>query len=352
MEAIFAQAEYGKVVLKEKSLPKPGPGQLLLEAQYSAISPGTEHTLMSEKILPLPQGIGYSMVARVVETGDGVVDYKVGDMIAATGQHANYLILDERIVSPVPEGIDLEQAAFFNLAHTAMYGIRRARVEIGEPVAVLGQGIIGLLTARLAGLAGACPVIVTARNDKRLEYSRMMGANYTINVKTNPDELYEVVESLGTGGVAVVFEAAGSREPLDSAFRIVRERGRVMLLGVVSSEDGGGGMSQEALVNLFEKGATMIGGYVNSKPFSLKCNNFANFTEWPPILGDKSERFISSEIWSSDEDMRTVLNLIKYGTLDVRPLITHRFSVERIPEAYDMVWKMDRDMIGGLICWK
>ena len=352
MESLYAQAEYGKVVLKKKTIAKPGPGQLLLEAVYSSISPGTEHTLLSGMILPLPQNIGYSMIAKVIETGEGVSEYKAGDMVAATAQHASYILVDERIVTPIPDGTDLEQAAFFTLIQTAMYGIRRTKIQPGESVAVLGQGIVGLLTAQLAGIAGACPVIVTARNDKRLEYSKAIGAHHAVNVRANPDELSDVVKSLGTGGVSVVFEAAGSREPLDTAFRIVRERGRVMLLGVVSAVDGGGGTSHEALANIFEKGVSLIGGYVNTKPYALKSHIISGFVQWPPILKSGADRFVSSEIWTSDEDNRAILNLIKYGVLDMRPLITHRFSPDMIPEAYDMVWQQDRDMIGGLICWK
>jgi len=352
MESIYAQSDLGKVVLRKMNLPKPGPKQLLLEAEYSSISPGTEYGLMAGKILPLPQNIGYSMVAKVIETGDGVTGYKAGDIVAATAQHASHMILDEQAVTPVPDGVDLEQAAFFILLHTAMFGVRMTQIQIGEPVAVLGQGIVGLLTVKLAILAGACPVIATARDDKRLEYSKAMGAHYPVNVRESPDELYEVVRSLGNGGIPVVFEAAGSLEPLNSAFKIVGERGRVCLLGVVSTADGGDGLSLEALTSIFDKGVSLIGGYVNAKPFSLKRHDLSRFVQWPPLISEKAERFVSSDIWTSDEDIRVVFNLMKYGALDISMLITHRFNVRQIPEAYDMVWKKDRSMIGGLICWK
>ncbi len=347
MKTQYAVAEYGKVVMKTKDLPKPGPGQLLLEAEYSSISPGTEYSLMAGKVLPLPQNIGYSMVASVIEVGEGVTDYKVGDLVVATGQHASYLILDERIVTPAPIGMDMEQAAFFILAHTAMYGIRRSQIQLGEPVVVLGQGMIGLMAAQLAKLSGAVPVIVTDIDDKRLEYAKAMGVHYAINTRTNPEELAGVIDSLGMGGVPVVIEATGARGPLESAFEIVCERGRVIMLSTVFGEE-----APKFDVNLFERGATLIGGYINSKPFSLKRNDLTIKVEWPPVLVDKASRFISSDIWTSDEDIRAILNLIKYGSLNLKPLITHRFSVDQIPEAYDLVWKKDSSLVGGLICWK
>jgi len=348
MKSHFAQAEYGKVIMKSKDLPKPGPGQMLLEAECSALSPGTEHSLMSGFILPLPQNIGYSVVASVLETGEGVTAFNVGDLVVATAQHASHLILDERICTPAPKDIDKEQAAIFNLAHTALYGIRRTQIKLGEPVAVFGQGMVGALAAQLARLSGATPLIVTDIDDKKLEISKAMGAHYAINTRKNPDELKAVIGELGYGGVPVVIEATGIREPLELAFEIVSERGRVMMLSTVL-EDGG---VPKYDTNLFEKGATLIGGYVNSKPFSLRRNDLTIRVEWPPILLDKDSRFISSDIWTSDEDIRVVLNLIKYGSLKIKPLITHRFSAKQIPEAYDLVWNKEPGLVGGLICWK
>jgi len=348
MNALYAQVEsIGKVVMKTTDLPAPGPGQMLLEAEYSSISPGTEYSLMAGKVLPLPQNIGYSMVASVIETGSGVTGFEVGDLVVATGQHASHLILDERICTPAPKDIDKEQAAFFILAHTAMYGIRRATIQLGEPVVVFGQGMVGALAARLAKLSGATPLIVVDIDDSRLEYAKDMGAVYTVNIGKNPDELISVVDILGWGGIPVVIEATGVREPLELAFRIVSERGRVVLLSTILDD----GSLPKYDIDLFEKGATLIGGYVNSKPFSLKRNDLTRLMQWPPILTDGAGRFNSSEMWTSDEDIRVFLNLIKYGSLDIRSLITHRFTPRQIPDAYNMVWNSDKSLLGGLICW-
>ncbi|MCL1896579.1 MAG: zinc-binding alcohol dehydrogenase [Clostridiales bacterium] len=348
MEALYARAEYGKVVLKTKELHGPGPGQLLLEAEVSAISPGTEHSLMAGLVLPLPQNVGYSMVASVLEAGEGVEGFKPGDLVVATGEHASHLVLDERICTPAPKDIDKEQAAFFILAHTSMYGIRRAGIQLGEPVVVLGQGMVGSFAAQLARLSGAAPVIVTDIDDRRLEYSKEMGVHYAINTEKDPGGLKDVVDSLGMGGVPVVIEATGVRGPLDQAFEIVAERGRVIMLSTVLKDDAAPGF----YTDLFEKGAALIGGFVNSKPFSLKRNDLTIKVEWPPILAGRGERFVSSDIWTSDEDIRVYLNLVRYGALDIRPLITHRYSAGQIPEAYKLVWDRDPSLLGGLIHWK
>lgn len=343
----YAVAEQGKVVLKTKELPKPGPGQLLLEAEYSTLSPGTEHDLMAGYILPLPQNIGYSMAARVIEVGAGVTEYKVGDPVVTTGEHANYLLMNVGNVTPAPRGVDMEQAAFFNLAHTGMYAIRRTRIQLGEPAIVMGQGLVGAITAQLAKLAGALPVIVTDLDDSRLEIAKSMGVHYAINPKTEPNALAEVVNSLGMGGVPVIFEATGARQPLEQAFEMVAERGRVMMMSQVH-----GGDMPKYDQNLMMKGATLIGGYINSKPFALRRCDLTIKGEWPPVMADNTTRFVSSDIWTCDEDIRVILNLIKYGSLNIKPLISHRFSVDEIPIAYDMVWKRDTSLLGGVIKWK
>jgi threonine dehydrogenase-like Zn-dependent dehydrogenase len=76
---------------------------------------------------------------------------------------------------PLPDGVDLEQAAFFNLAHTALNAIRRSSLQLGEACMVMGLGLVGVLTAQLAQLAEAIPVIVTDVDATRLAVARNMG---------------------------------------------------------------------------------------------------------------------------------------------------------------------------------
>ena len=351
MEIRYAEADYGKVSVKTKQVGKPGAGQLLLKAQYSALSPGTERGLMQGVIHPLPQGIGYSMVARVAEVGEGVKDFREGDLVVATAPHAEFVIVSQNVATPVPEGIDEEQAAFYALSRTAIYGIRRTRIQLGESVVVLGQGMVGLIAGYLARLAGACPVIVTDIDDGRLDIAKKLGARNAINTMKDPDALKRTIESLGPGAPSVVLEAAGVYPTMELAFKIVGERGRVMYLSTVHADTGEHLSFGEMLVSLYMKGATYIGGYVNSKPFSLKRYDLAFTEAWPPTLSEEPSRFVSSDIWTSEEDNRTILKLIHHGVLDLRPLITHRFSVDQIPEAYDLVWKGDPALLGGLICW-
>jgi len=320
---------------------------LLLQAEFSTLSPGTEHSLLAGLIMPLPQRIGYSMAARVEAVGAGVTEYAVGDGVVTTGPHADHFLVDSRNVTPVPEGTDMEQAAFFNLAHTAMYGIRRSLIQLGEPAVVLGQGLVGSITAQLARLAGALPVIVTDIDETRLGIAKGLGAHYAVNTASEPGKVEAIVESIGMGGVPVVFEATGRREPLEQAVSLVKERGRVMMLSTVH-----GSADLDFTNGLMMKGATLIGGYINSKPFALQRSDITIAGKWPPVIADGWRRYVNSDVWTSDEDIRVILNLIRYGSLNLRPLISHRFSFKQISEAYELVLNREPSLLGGVIDWR
>lgn len=347
MKTIYARAEEGKVTLQEKGLPKPGKGQVLLKAKYSAMSPGTEKGLLVGAIVPLPTNIGYAMVAEVLELGEGVEDLKVGDHIVTTGEHAQYLIMDEMNCTLCPEGVDLRQAAFWNLGHTGMYALRRSNLQMGEPCAVLGQGFVGAITAQCARIAGAVPVIVTDLDDTRLDAARKMGVDVAINSKTDPEGLEKAVEELGRGGLPVIFEATGARGPLMQAAELISERGRLVMISQVHGE------AMPPIDDpIMQKGASLIGTYVNSKPYKLKRADLLIEGAWPPVMGKKLNRYVNADCWTSDEDIQVFLNLIKYGKLDITPLISHEFKYTEIPEAYDKyVWNMDPSLTGGLIRW-
>jgi 2-desacetyl-2-hydroxyethyl bacteriochlorophyllide A dehydrogenase len=338
-------AERGRVALQDFELPEPGAGQLLIESEYSTLSPGTERNLILGNSHPLPCALGYSLSGRVAAIGAGVTRWQVGDALVTTGRHATLVLADERFCTPVPEGTDLEQAAFFNLAHTALYGVRRGGVQLGEAVVVLGQGLVGLLAARIAQLAGGLPVIALDLDEDRLAISRAMGIQEVL-LAADGARLQSLIASLPGGRVPVVIECTGVRQPLQQALDIVAERGRIVLLSTTFGD--------EALPfhqKLGMKGATLIGAYVNSKPWSLFRTD-VEMPDWPPSMAPGLKQDFGGEPWSSDADIRAVLQLIRYGQLDLRPLITDRVTPDAAPATYDRVVHQDRQLIGGVIRWK
>ncbi len=348
MKTLYAQAQPGKVVLAEKEIPAPGPGQVLLKAKYSAMSPGTENGLLGEHIVPLPTSIGYAMAAEVIEVGPEVMELKVGDHVVTTGEHAQYLIMDELNCTICPEGVDLKQAAFWNLGHTGMYALRRSNLQLGEPCAVLGQGFVGAMTAQVAKLAGAVPVIVTDLDDGRLDAAKEMGVDIAINSATDPDGLENAVKALNRGGLPVIFEATGARGPLMQAAELIAERGRLVMISQVH------GQAMPPIDDpIMQKGASLIGTYVNSKPYKLRRADLFIDGTWPPVMHRDLGRYCNSDVWTSDEDIRVFLDLIAYGKLNITPLISHEFKNTESIEAYAkyVFPNVDPSMTGGVINW-
>ena len=349
MKTVYAQALPGKVALAEKELGRPGPGEVLLKAKYSAMSPGTENGLLGEHIVPLPTSIGYAMSAEVVELGEGVDEFKVGDHVVATVEHAQYVVTPALNCTKCPEGVDLRQAAFWNLGHTGMYALRRSGLQMGEPCAVLGQGFVGAITAQCARLAGACPVIVTDLDDNRLEAAKTMGVDVAINSGKDPDGLANAVRALGRNGLPVIFEATGARGPLMQAAELIAERGRLVMISQVH------GQAMPPIDDpIMQKGASLIGTYVNSKPYKLRRADLEIVGAWPPVMNTRLSPYQNADVWTSDEDIKVFLNMIKYGKLDITPLISHKFKYTEIPEAYAkyVFPDVNPDMTGGLICWE
>lgn len=190
---------------------------------------------MGEHIVPLPTSIGYSMAAKVIETGEGVTDFKPGDNVVTTGEHAQYLIMDQYNCTPAPKGIDMEQAAFFNLGHTGMYALRRAYLQLGEPAIVMGQGFVGAITAQCAKCAGALPIIVTDLDEERL-VCKKNGSRLRHHPAKEPEKLAEVVKSLDEAAVLSSLRPPAPDSLWNRLSSLVSERGRVVMISQVHGE--------------------------------------------------------------------------------------------------------------------
>lgn len=335
----------GQTEVREVETREPGAGEILIKAAFSTLSPGTERNLlMGKSKQTFPISVGYSLAGHVVGIGPGVGGFQEGQPVVTTGSHASHVVADARFVTPVPAEVDMESAAFFVLGHTAIYGVRQAQVELGIPVIVLGQGPVGILTARLAQMAGAVPVIAVDLDERKLDVSRTMGIPVTLNA-ADRETILSRATALPGGGAGAVIDATGAREPVELALDLVRPRGRVVLLSSPTFYE-----PIDCYRRLSMKGASLVGGYVNSKPWTLQQTN-VDISNWPPRLLPGSMPYAGPGGWTSDEDVRLFLDLLRYRQLDLKPLITHRFGIEQAAQAYDLVKTKDPSLIGGLFRW-
>jgi 2-desacetyl-2-hydroxyethyl bacteriochlorophyllide A dehydrogenase len=323
-QLLFTQA--GVAAFEAGAIPTPGPKQLLIRTRTSLISPGTERAFflgLPNTTQNYPQRAGYCNMGEVVTVGDQVSGWQVGERVATAGNHAAYILAAADNALHVPNDLSDDEAPFFNLASIALQGVRKARIELGEPVAVIGAGLIGLLALQLARLQGALPAISIDQDEGRLDFASQSGADHLLL----PGEgvASELARATGSEGAAVVIEATGHPDAILTALDCTRPFGRVVLLGSTRGETDHVNFYRD----VHKKGLTLIGAHNSIRP----------------------QRESTPAFWTQYDDQRVALELLARGRLNVKPYVTHRFSWKDAPAAYDILRSWDKSALGILLDW-
>ena len=316
----------GQVELQWIDPPAPQRGQVLLRALNTLISPGTERAFflnLSNTDPEFPYFPGYSFVGEVIAVGDEVAALTTGDRVVCRAPHQSHALVDAGDCIQIPAQVADDEAAFFALLAIAMQGARKARIELGESVAVLGAGIVGILAMRLAQLSGGVPVVGIDLDERRLEMARQVGADETlISDERAPDELRAL---LGAAGADVVIELTGAPAAVVTAFQLAAPRGRVVLAGSTR------GLTSE--VNFYrdvhKKGLLVIGAHESTRP------------KWENSPG----------YWTPMREYAVCLDLMARGRVKTAPLITHRYNWREFPAAYAQLANWDKEAMGMMIEW-
>jgi 2-desacetyl-2-hydroxyethyl bacteriochlorophyllide A dehydrogenase len=300
-------------------------GHVRVKTAYSGISAGTEMTAYrgtnpyltrtwdsdarlfrdSSAGVSFPVvGWGYSETGEVIELGEGVEGLTVGDLVwGIWGHRSEAVVPAEKLVGhQLPAGVDLAAAAFARVGAIAFNAVLSARINLGELVAIFGQGVIGLLATRLATLSGARVVTVDAVESRRKE-SLDFGAVESFA----PGTAAEAIR--GLGGADTAIELSGVYAALQEAIRSVGVSGRVVASGFYQGEGNGLRLGEEFHHNRVELVSSQIGGV-------------------PPELSGR---------WSVDRLQTTFLSLVGKGAVDVEPLISHRIPIEDAADAYTLL---------------
>lgn len=313
------------VKVEEWEVPEVSGRQVLVRTHLSLISPGTERAWLLH--LPntpatFPQYPGYCAVGEVLEVGEQVKQFKKGDRVAWTGRHAAHAVVNEDALLSVPSDLPDEEAVFFRLIAIALQGIRKARIELGEGVVLLGAGLIGLLALQLAKLSGGFPVIAVDLSEVRLKFAHEVGADFALR----PDEdLNTRISELTESGAHVVIEATGNPEAIPLAFKLARQMGRVILLGSTRGET----KSVNFYSDVHRKGLVIIGAHDSVRP---------QFDSTPGF-------------WTAKDDQVLALKLLAAHRIKVAPLITHKFSGLEAPKVYDLLLSGGMSALGILLDW-
>jgi 2-desacetyl-2-hydroxyethyl bacteriochlorophyllide A dehydrogenase len=226
--------------LRAAAVREPGPNEVLVRAVASLISAGTEMLIYrgettpdeflpptSEGTFPFPVKYGYQCVGRVEQAG-GASGYRVGERVFARHPHQDLFTIraDPTLVTRLPDGLDDEAATFINLARVALTAHLDAPVRVGETAVVFGQGIVGLMCARLARLTAARVVVVD-----QIPMRRELGLRYGADAAASPEDVRAVVEQVSGGrGADITFEASGAPRALQSAIEVTGADGQIVVV--------------------------------------------------------------------------------------------------------------------------
>jgi 2-desacetyl-2-hydroxyethyl bacteriochlorophyllide A dehydrogenase len=220
-----------KVELADANIPEPGPGELIVEAIYTAISPGTEMRCLAGRQIGVtfPYIPGYSMVGRIGARGPGVTipegtivfcqGTEKADRVLAWGGHLAHALRSAASVFPLAAGVDPLNTALAKLAAIAYRGVRVAKTQPHEEVAVVGLGPIGQLSARLHRLAGA-RVVAADLDAARVAVAKSAG----IEAMVPSEGLARAFAQRQPNGADVVVDSTGAPPVLQQSVRLVKSK--------------------------------------------------------------------------------------------------------------------------------
>lgn len=306
--------------------PHAGPGELVLRNQVCGVCGTDVHIYHGEPgsadVNP-PVVLGHEYSGEVVEVGKGVTGFAVGDHVTVDPNiycgHCAYCQNGKKQLCPSMEAIGVtrdggfaqysripasqafkleptvpwEAAAMAEPLACCLHGIDLAGIQVGDKVCVVGGGAIGLLMVQLAKLSGASQIVLSEPNEKRRQVGLQLGANAALD-PTRPDSQEAFAQVLG--GANVVIECVGNVPAVKSAFQFAGKGATVLLFSVPKVD----ATFDLPLFDVYKKELTIKGSFVNP-----------------------------------DTHARAVA-LINSGKVDFGPIITHRFTLDQLPEAIAM----------------
>lgn len=367
MKQLLQYMRDGKTIVEDVPVPAVRPGMALVRTHVSLVSAGTERMLVefaqqsllgkarrrpdlvrqvlakarregllnaaqaAFKRLDQPLALGYSSAGTIVDLGSGMSGFKIGQRVACAGGgyavHAEYAAVPRNLLAPFPTSLEFESAAFATLAAIGLHGFRLAQPQVGERLAVIGLGLLGLLTAQIAAAAG-CQVFGVDLDGSRVRLASSLG----VKAVTRP-KVEQAASSFtrGQGFDAVLICAdTTSSDPVELAAVIARDRARVVAIGAVGQD-------------------------IPRRAYYEKELSFINSRSYGPGRYDSSYEEQGNDYpighvrWTEGRNLESVIDLMVGGALNVRPLITHRFSIQHAARAYKLITGKTRQPFLGVL---
>ncbi|HEX2696775.1 MAG TPA: bi-domain-containing oxidoreductase [Anaerolineales bacterium] len=367
MKQLLQNLKNGKITVEEVPVPAPRAGMALVKTAASLISAGTERMVVEfaeknlvgkarsrpdlvkqvldrarrEGLIPTvqaafnrldqPMALGYSSAGTIVALGADMQGFKVAQRVACAGGgfavHAEYAVVPRNLLTPLPKYVDFESAAFATLAAIAMHGFRLAESQVGERVAVIGLGLLGLLAAQIVSAAG-CNVLGIDLDPKRVALASSLGLEAVTRTKA-VDSSAAFTANRGFDVVLICADTP-SNDPVELAAAIARDRARVVATGAV-------------------------GLNIPRKLYYEKELSFINSRSYGPGRYDSSYEEDGKDYplgyvrWTEGRNLESVVELMANGKLRIAPLITHRFPIEKAAAAYEVITGKKKEPFLGVL---
>ena len=367
MKQLLQNLKNGKSIVEAVPIPTPHDGQALVKTEASLVSAGTERMVVefSEKSLlgkarsrpdlvkqvldkarreglvntaqsafnrlDQPMALGYSSAGVIVALGEKMDGFSVGQRVACSGAgyavHAEYAVIPRNLLTPLPKNVDFESGAFTTIGAIAMHGFRLAEPQIGETVAVIGLGLLGLLTAQVAYAAG-CNVFGIELDQERIALASSLGIE-AVHREKAVDSSVAFTANRGFDVILICADTS-SNDPVELAGSLARDRARVVATGAV-------------------------GLAIPRKVYFEKELSFINSRSYGPGRYDASYEEHGNDYplgyvrWTEGRNFEAVLELMAKDKLKVKPLITHRFSIEKATQAYDVITGKKKEHFLGVL---
>ena len=321
------------ISVKEVPIPTPGFGEVVIQVTLTTICGTDVHILRGE--YPVKRGliIGHEAVGRIHEIGPGVAGYSVGDRVLVgaitpcgqcgfcldghpsqcggpiggwrfgntiNGAQAEYLVVPyaQANLAKIPNELaDKQVVLLADIASTGFSAAESGGVKLGDSVAVFAQGPIGLCATVGARLRGAAKIITVESDPFRRDMSKRMGATVVFDAG-DPNLIDKIKDATGGAGVDVAIEALGVQATFENALRSLKPGGTLSSLGVYSGK------------------------------LTIPLDPFA--------VGLGDHKIVTTLCPGGKERMRRLMALVAEGRVDLTPLLTHTFPLDRITEAYEL----------------
>ncbi|MFF2889676.1 zinc-binding dehydrogenase [Paenibacillus sp. NPDC057967] len=338
MKAVYVDDAY-TVVVKEVDKPKVGKNEVLIQVKAAGICGSDIHTYKGlHPFRKPPVIIGHEIAGEVVEIGGAVTKFKVGDRVTVEpqtgcghceycltgsvnyctgrgapgigswyGAMAEYFAAPEQTVFKLPDGMDYDLGVLVEPFAVGVHAVRKAGIQVGDKVAILGAGPIGLLAMAAAKAAGATTTLVTDVMDYALEIADQMGATHSMNIMNLPDWTEEAKAAIG-GDFDKVLIAAGVPGIIDQSLKLLRKGGRIVTIAMFQ------GTQTFDIHNLQNQEKEIIG-----------CMTYTR------------------------EDTITAIDMLMAGAVNEQAIISHKLTCEQAAEGFRLVDKKEDQSMKVLV---